>query len=246
MGCASSAPCSRQPTVAASSSPISVSGVSKVLCIFDFDDTLVPWYKMKRDSNPQGPELFREWLEHSQTLQQTQLEGNEAGWNGATCFADLPPALQSRVRAVYSKPRETLVPGGDTLPLLEARLEAKYGEWISHAHDVLEEMETKGSINVLLTAAPLCAAYAKSILFGFARHFEVGDVYSAAAEDCGKTETMRMAIKACAPQGTFTLSCGDGKHEKQAAQELEIPHVHVAGCKCLRGVLSHAPGSRSL
>jgi len=110
------------------------------------------------------------------------------------------------------------------------------------ARTVLRDVETRGGLNILLTAAPLCAAYAKICVFGFGRFFSADRVYSAKEDLSGKTNTMDQATReAERSEGAPCrfLSCGDGKAEAKAATKLRLPHIHVAGAQALQRVLDH-------
>jgi len=108
---------------------------------------------------------------------------------------------------------------------------------------MLEMVERSGGLNMLLTAAPLCSAYAKICVFGFGRHFAPDRVYSAKEDTSGKIRTMdsctRYAEKVSSPTPCRFVSVGDGKSEAQAAKKLRLPHIHVAAPANLTQIQQH-------
>jgi len=211
--------------------------------VWDFDDTLVPWYRMKRSASSSGKDIFQQWFDYNQAIQKEHLDGRNPSWESAMCLPDLPGNVQSKVRRAYSQSRDALLPRANCTSL-EATTESMYSNWMRVARGVLSDVEARGGINVLLTAAPLCAAYAKCLVFGFSRFFQVDHIYSANEDSSGKYKTMdaatRMAEKSCGPKGAKFVSCGDGSAEEKAAQKLRIPHVHAASQASLAGVLRYS------
>jgi len=108
------------------------------VCIWDFDDTLVPWYKMKRDD--EGKFLWDDWVSHCQSIQQEHLQGDHDSWKEASTWIDLPPELQGFVRNIYKLPRAAgaLIRPGAKLEQLEMQTEACYGGWLQEARTVLQ------------------------------------------------------------------------------------------------------------
>lgn len=229
---------------ALSSPVINEGGPDTLVVVWDFDDTLVPWYRMKRGSSSSGAALFEKWFNANQAVQKQHLDGDHPAWEAAMCLTDLPGSIQSKVRRVHGDARESTLPSfRSEFSAMEAETENLYGNWMRTARNTLSEVEAKGGLNMLLTAAPLCAAYAKCSVFGFSRYFAPEHVYSASEDSSGKTGTMdsatRFAERVCAPRPARFLSCGDGSAEMKAAKKLRIPHVHVSGAQSLSSVLRH-------
>merc|ERR1712216_372743 len=55
----------------------------KVVVVWDFNNTLVPWYKMKRGATEKEKELFEEWMALSEEIQREALRGHSTNWENA-------------------------------------------------------------------------------------------------------------------------------------------------------------------
>eukprot|EP00656_Telonema_subtile_P003410 TRINITY_DN11561_c0_g1_i1.p1 TRINITY_DN11561_c0_g1~~TRINITY_DN11561_c0_g1_i1.p1 ORF type:complete len:308 (-),score=88.23 TRINITY_DN11561_c0_g1_i1:186-1109(-) len=209
-------------------------GEGALVAIWDFDDTLVPWYKMKRahgDSSVLA--LFDQWFHLNQSVQQALLQQSDSSWEGASRVSRLSGSAQRACRAAWGTNRDSLgTLGGCSIARLEQSTEARFNGWLAQARIALQRVRAAGGINLLVTAAPLCAAVAKSMIFGFDNHFELHHVYSAAEDMSGKTKTIQMAMadgaRALGGSDRFVV-VGDGKAEEKSAKELRLPFVKVRG-----------------
>ena len=103
------------------------------MAVWDFDDTLVPWYKMKRAYGDQATlDLYDDWspnlllykyytsdscsrmcwvgrFQLNRHVQDNHLDGSDSSWSGASRVSKLSGRAQAAARNTYARSRESLV-----------------------------------------------------------------------------------------------------------------------------------------
>jgi len=85
-------------------------GGDRLVVVWDFDDTLVPWYRMKRSVVGSGQRLYENWYSAENEIQKKDLSGSDYAWEKAVSLDDLPGHLQNMARRVCQADRASLLP----------------------------------------------------------------------------------------------------------------------------------------
>eukprot|EP01050_Picozoa_sp_SAG11_P026612 SAG11_NODE_6438_length_1313_cov_2.430807_1_plen_200_part_00 len=149
------------------------SACTKII-VWDFDDTLVPWYRLKRGNDTAGAKLpdpgpSKQLYAQLFALQKAAQEsggleaavGDGAVSERAYCIDDLPGPARAAFNRIRAAPRPTHAAE------LEAAVDTMHHNWVGRARAVLGQLRANGCRQLLLTGAPLPAAHAKLHVMGF-------------------------------------------------------------------------------
>ena len=146
----------------------------KLVVVWDFNNTLLPHYKMKRGTDDERA-LFAEWSGFTDVIQNEHLPAASSKWTDAENVAVLGVEGMEACRAVYES--ECKIPA-EELASLENDTEKVSDGWITAGRKALSYVAARGGLNVILTNAPLKATVAKLILFRMAQYVPLELIYS--------------------------------------------------------------------
>eukprot|EP00045_Choanoeca_perplexa_P007387 m.66456 g.66456 ORF g.66456 m.66456 type:complete len:597 (+) comp14055_c0_seq2:40-1830(+) len=158
-------------------------------------------------------------------------KGQQRGWVAQDCLSSIasPEVLLEQ---------SALLPHGTSKHVASvlADLKALTADWLGLAQRLLEALSKQYHAKfVLVTTSHLLAALSKLMVFGLAKHFDVNDIYSAAA--FANKDELFQKIKASNPPDAVFVAIGDGKEEEHAAMVTQMPFHPVRSQADLKRVI---------